>query len=287
MRIVSLLPSATEIVFALGLDDQLVGVTDECDWPPSAQEKRIVVRSKQPAGMSAVEIDAWVSEHAPAGGLYRLDDAAIAEIAPELVLTQDLCRVCAVPTGDVYAALERVGCPSTVVTLEPRRLDDVIDTVVSVADAAGAHDRGGALAADLRRRLNRVRAAVADRPPVRALVLEWLDPPYTAGHWVPDVVTAAGGVPLLGDPGGRSRATTWDEVRDTDPDVVILAPCGVQPAAALAQASLVPPAILGHTVLAVDLARPGPRLVDCVEALAAVLHPDAGLRPRPEILLRR
>lgn len=286
MRIVSLLPSATEIVFALGLDDQLAGVTDECDWPPPAREKRVVVRSKQPTGMSAAEIDAWVSEHAPAGGLYRLDDAAIAEIAPELVLTQDLCRVCAVPTGDVDAALERVGCPSSVVTLEPRRLDDVIDTVVSVADAAGARDRGVALAADLRRRLSLVRAAVADRPPVPTLVLEWLDPPYTAGHWVPDVVTAAGGVALLGDPGGRSRATTWDEVRGTDPDAVILAPCGVQPSAAMAQASLVPPGILGDKVLAVDLARPGPRLVDCVEALAAVLHPDAGLEPRPEILLR-
>lgn len=287
MRIVSLLPSATEIVFALGLDDQLAGVTDECDWPAAARKKRVVVRSRQPAGLSAGEIDAWVGEHAPAGGLYRLDDDAIAEIAPELVLTQDLCRVCAVPTGDVDAALERVGCPSSVVTLEPQRLDDVIESVVSVADAAGARERGLALAVDLRRRLERVRAAVAERPPVSTLVLEWLDPPYTAGHWVPDVVTAAGGVALLGDPGGRSRATTWDEVRGTDPDVVVLAPCGVQPSHAMAQASVVPPGILGATVLAVDLARPGPRLVDCVEALAAVLHPDAGLPQRPDVLLRR
>ena len=287
MRIVSLLPSATEIVFALGLDDQLAGVTDECDWPAAARKKRVVVRSRQPAGLSAGEIDAWVGEHAPAGGLYRLDDDAIAEIAPELVLTQDLCRVCAVPTGDVDAALERVGCPSSVVTLEPQRLDDVIESVVSVADAAGARERGLALAVDLRRRLERVRAAVAERPPVSTLVLEWLDPPYTAGHWVPDVVTAAGGVALLGDPGGRSRATTWGEVRGTHADVVILAPCGVQPSDALGQAALVPPGILGATVLAVDLARPGPRLVDCVEALAAVLHPGAGLPQRPDVLLRR
>ena len=287
MRIVSLLPSATEIVYALRLDDQLVGVTDECDWPLSAREKRVVVRSRQPAGLSAGEIDAWVSEHAPAGGLYRLDDAAIAEIAPELVLTQDLCRVCAVPAGDVDAALERVGCPSTVVTLEPQRLGDVIDSVVSVADAGRVRDRGLALAGELRRRLAHVRTAVADRPPVPTLVLEWLDPPYTAGHWVPDVVTAAGGLALLGDPGGRSRVTTWDEVRGTNPDVVILAPCGMQPIEALNQAALVPPDILGERVLAVDLARPGPRLVDCVEALAAILHPEAGLPTRPDLLLRR
>ena len=287
MRIVSLLPSATEIVYALDLDDELLGVTDECDWPPAARHKRVVVRSKQPDGLAPREIDAWVHEHAPAGGLYRLDDDAIAEIAPELVLTQDLCRVCAVPTGDVDAALERVGCPSAVVTLEPQRLDDVIDSVVDVADAAGVRERGVALASDLRRRLALVRAAVADRPPVPTLVLEWLDPPYTAGHWVPDVVTAAGGIALLGDPGGRSRATTWAAVGATRPDVVILAPCGVQPQQAWEQASWLPDRLLAVPTFAVDLARPGPRLVDCVEALAAVLHPGAGLPIRPEVIFVR
>ena len=287
MRIVSLLPSATEIVFALDLEHQLLGVTDECDWPPAARQKRVVVRSKQPDGLAPREIDAWVREHAPAGGLYRLDDDAIAEIAPELVLTQDLCRVCAVPTGDVDAALLRVGCPSSVVTLEPQRLDDVIDSVVEVADAAGVRERGVALALDLRRRLARVSAAVADRPPVPTLVLEWLDPPYTAGHWVPDVVAAAGGIALLGDPGGRSRATTWDEVRTTRPDVVILAPCGLTPDRAWEGASLVPDSFVSERTYAVDLARPGPRLVDCVEALAAVLHPDAGLPVRPDVVVPR
>lgn len=288
MRIVSLLPSATEIVYALNLEHQLLGVTDECDWPPAARGKRVVVRSKQPDGLTPREIDGWVREHAPAGGLYRLDDAAIAEIAPELVLTQDLCRVCAVPTGDVEAALARVGCPSSVVTLEPQRLDDVIDSVVDVADAAGVRERGVALAAELRRRLALVRAAVAKRPAVPTLVLEWLDPPYTAGHWVPDVVTAAGGIALLGDNGGRSRATTWDEVGQTRPEVVILAPCGLTPDRAWdAAPSLVPNQLLHGRTYAVDLARPGPRLVDCVEALAAILHPDSGLPARPDVVSAR
>jgi iron complex transport system substrate-binding protein len=287
VRIVSLLPSATEIVYALDLEHQLLGVTDECDWPPAARAKRVVVRARQPDGLAPREIDAWVREHAPAGGLYRLDDAAIAEIAPELVLTQDLCRVCAVPTGDVDAALARVGCPSSVVTLEPQRLDDVIDSVIDVADAAGVRERGVALALELHRRLALVRAAVADRPAIPTLVLEWLDPPYTAGHWVPDVVTAAGGIALLGDPGGRSRATTWDEVGTTHPDVVILAPCGLTPDRAWEAASLVPDRLIGPRTFAVDLARPGPRLIDCVEALAAVLHPGAGLVPRPDVVFAR
>ena len=288
MRIVSLLPSATEIVYALGLDDQLMGVTDECDWPHAAREKRVVVRSRQPGGLSPGEIDGWVRTEAPNGGLYRLDDVAIAEIAPELLLTQDLCRVCAVPTGDVDAALERIGCPARVVTLEPQRLDDVIGSVVSVADAAGQPDRGIELATVLRRRLAAVGAAIRGFAPVRTLVVEWLDPPYTAGHWVPDVVAAAGGEPLLGDPGGRSRASTWDEAVRSDPDVVILAPCGVSSADALRQAEdLVPAMLLRRRVVAVDLARPGPRLVDCVEALAAVLHPGSGLPANPDVIQLR
>jgi len=288
MRIVSLLPSATEIVYALGLDDQLMGVTDECDWPVAARAKRVVVRSRQPAGLAPGEIDGWVRTEAPNGGLYRLDDAAIAEISPELLLTQDLCRVCAVPTGDVDAALARIGCHATVVTLEPQRLDAVIASVADVADAAGEPERGRELVAALDGRLAAVRDLVDARPAVPTLVLEWLDPPYTAGHWVPDVIAAAGGDALLGDPGGRSRATTWVEMLATDPEVVVLAPCGMPSADALDQAAdLVPSELLRRRVVAVDLARPGPRLVDCVEALAAVLHPDVGLPARPDVVLAR
>ena len=286
MRIVSLLPSATEIVYALGIDEQLEGVTDECDWPADARSKRVVVRSRQPSGLEPGEVDAWVRAEAPNGGLYRLDDDAIQAIGPDLILTQDLCRVCAVPTGDVDAALARIGCPSDVVTLEPQRLDDVIASVGWVAEAAGVPDRGGALVARLRERLASVGAAVAGRRPVPTLVLEWLDPPYTAGHWVPDVVTAAGGVPLLGDAGGRSRPTTWEAVEAQRPDTVVLAPCGVPPDRAAEQVSLVPDGVLaGRRLVAMDLARPGPRLVDCVEALAAVLHPDAGLPARYDLAI--
>ncbi len=288
VRIVSLLPSATEIVYALGLDDQLLGVTDECDWPHAARDKRVVVRSRQPAEMTPGQIDDWVRAEAPNGGLYRLDDAAIAEISPELLLTQDLCRVCAVPTGDVDAALARIGCPATIVTLEPQRLNEVIASVADVADAAGEPDRGREVVAALHARLDAVRESLGDRPPVPTLVLEWLDPPFTAGHWVPDVIAAAGGEPLLGDPGGRSRASTWEAVLRTDPEVVVLAPCGMPPDQAIAQsADLVPSELLGRRVVAVDLARPGPRLVDCVEALAALLHPAAGLPERPDVLLAR
>jgi iron complex transport system substrate-binding protein len=287
MRIVSLLPSATEIVYALGLDDQLAGVTDECDWPVAARDKRVVVRSRQPAGLDPREIDTWVRGQASAGGLYRLDDAAIADITPELILTQDLCRVCAVPTGDVDAALARIGCPSEVVTLEPQRLDDVIASVATVADAAGVGARGSALVAQLHARLEAVARAIAGRRSVPVLVLEWLDPPFTAGHWVPDVVTAAGGLPLLGDPGGRSQPATWERVLAVEPrpEVVVLAPCGVTPDKAMRQSRLVPPQLTQRRTFVADLARPGPRLVDAVEAMAAVLHPDVGLRPRPDVLL--
>lgn len=288
MRIVSLLPSATEIVYALGLEDCLEGVTAECDWPPQAREKRAVVHALQPAGLSAAEVDAWVREQAPAGGLYRLDEVAMAEIRPDLVLTQDLCRVCAVPTGDVDAALDRAGCPSAVVTLEPQRLDDVIESVVTVAEAAAVGARGREVASALRDRLHAVREAVSERRPVPTLVLEWLEPPYTAGHWVPDVVSAAGGLPLLGEAGGRSHPTSWDEARRCGAEAVVLAPCGVSPERAWQQAEATVPAdLLRERTVVMDLARPGPRLVDCVEGLAAVLHPDAGLPRRPDIVSER
>lgn len=287
MRIVSLLPSATEIVYALGLDEELDGVTDECDFPAAARDKRVVVRSRQPSGLSAGEIDAWVRAQAAAGGLYALDDAALAEIAPDLVLTQDLCRVCAVATGDVDAALLRVGRPSRLVTLEPQTLDDVLDSIVTVADAADVRGRGLALRASLRERLDLVARAVAGRRAVSTLVLEWLDPPFTPGHWVPDVVTAAGGQALLGSPGSRSARTDWDTVRMARADVVVLAPCGTDPVDIWPQAHLVPADLLPARTFAADLARPGPRLVDAVEALAAVLHPGAGLPLRPDVLLPR
>lgn len=285
MRIVSLLPSATEIVYALGLADQLLGVTDECDVERGRHQ--VVVRARQPPDLTAAEIDAWVTALAPQGGLYDLDDVAVADLAPDLVLTQDLCRVCAVPAGEVDLALARVGCPSRVVTLEPTSLAGVLATVRTVADAAGEPARGATAVAALQRRLDAVRAAVGDRDPVPTLVLEWLDPPFTSGHWVPDVVAAAGGRPLLGNAGGRSESTSWVTALACNPDVVVLAPCGTAPRRTWDQAHLVPTDLLTRRVVAADLARPGPSLVDAVEALAAFLHPKCGLSARPEIAVPR
>lgn len=282
MRIVSLLPSATEIAYALGLGDEIVGVTDECEIPAWVQDAPpVVVRARQPPGLTSAEIDRWVAAHAAAGGLYVLDEAALAAIRPDLVLTQDLCRVCAVPTGEVDAALARLAHPARVVTLEPTRLDDVVESIQSVADAADVPERGDALRADLRARLRALADAVGDRPRVPTLVLEWLDPPYTAGHWVPDVISAAGGEALLAEAGGRSRAVDWDTVRGVRPDFLVLAPCGMTPEQTWGLAHTVPTDVLARSgrgpvaVAAMDLARPGPALVDRAEELAAQLHPGA------------
>lgn len=271
--IASLLPSATEIVVALGLADRLVGVTDECVAPADVP---VVVRARQPAGLTAGEVDAWVREHA-GEGLYAVDDVALGAAAPDVVLTQDLCHVCALPADDVDTALERVGCPSTVVTLRPSTLAEVLASVGQVAAAAGEPARGADLLASLRARLDAVAAAVADRPPVRTLVLEWLDPPYTAGHWVPDVVAAAGGEALLGTPGGPSGPVDWATAVATDPEVVVLSPCGVPEAEAAAQAALLPPTLRERRIVVADLAQPGTNLVDAVERLAAALHPTAAV----------
>lgn len=271
--IASLLPSATEIVLALGLGDRLVGVTDECVAPADVP---VVVRARQPAGLTAGEIDAWVRDHA-ADGLYDVDDALLARLAPDVVLTQDLCHVCALPADDVDLALTRVGCPSHVVTLRPSTLDDVLASVAEVATAAGETERGATVVADLRARLDAVAAAVAGRVPVPTLVLEWLDPPFTAGHWVPDVVTAAGGVPLLGTSGAPSGPTTWETAVASDPTVVVLSPCGTSAEQAWEQADLLPEPLRRRHLVVLDLAQPGPNLVDAVEILAAALHPGANV----------
>jgi iron complex transport system substrate-binding protein len=294
-RIVSLLTSATEIVYALGLQDRLDGVSDECDVPAAARDKPVVVRARQPRGLSQRDIDTWVRAEVAGPGLYDLDEAALARLHPDIVLTQDLCRVCAVPTGDVSTALDRLGCPATVVTLDPQTLEDVLASIVQVAAAAGVAERGTAVCAGLRGRLSDVAAAVSAFRPHPALVLEWLDPPFTAGHWVPDVVRAAGGIPLLADParpaGRRSVETTWAAVRtalDAHPDaLVILAPCGVDPREAWRQVGSVPAGVIGPDTVTAELARPGPRLVDAVEAVAAALHPAARLPGRPDVLVRR
>ncbi len=279
MRVVSLLPSATEIVYALGLGDDLVGVTFECDEPPAARlDKAVVVGGRDTSRMTPREIDHYVRAAMAAGeDLYTLRSQALAGLDPELILTQDLCRVCAIPSGDVDRALGYLGCTAEVLSLDPRSLDDVLATVQQVGDRAGVGERAAGVVAGLRARLDRVRAAVAGRPRPRVAVVEWVDPPFAAGHWVPDLVVAAGGEPVGGNSGGRSAETTWDEIRATAPDVVVVAPCGFHLDGAAGQARTVHAELPGVPVWAIDadgiVVRPGPRLVDGVEALAAILHP--------------
>ena len=299
MRIVSLLPSATEIVFALGLGDDLHGVTFECDHPPEARSRTVVsttaLPGARPSGepLSAADIDGLVSASFGAGeAIYRLDAARIGAIDPDLILTQDLCQVCAVPTGAVEDALDVLGCSARVVSLDPCSLDDVLASISLVGDATGTATRAREVVEGLRRRLEAVAAAVAGRPPVRVFALEWSDPPFSGGHWVPDMIAAAGGVPLLAPSGQPSRRLAWDDVAGAGADVVVFMPCGHTLAEALAEGRR---ALVGHPALAAArqlwaadanacFSRPGPRLVDGVEALAAVLHPGTGVAPRPDLL---
>jgi iron complex transport system substrate-binding protein len=278
---VSLLPSATEIVYALGLGDDLVGVTFECDEPPTARsEKEVVVGGRDTSGMTPAEIDRYVRDQLGGGGdLYTLHADALARLRPDLILTQDLCRVCALPSGQVAEALDYLGCRADVLSLDPYTLDEVLDTILAVGERTGVPDRAERVVGGLRRRLAQVAARVAGRPRPRVAVVEWADPPFAAGHWIPDLVAAAGGEPVAARPGQRSAALTWPQLAAAGPDLVIVAPCGYHLAGAVAQAAVVTAALPGVPVWAIDadslVVRPGPRLVDGVEAIAAIVHPDA------------
>lgn len=279
MRIVSLLPSTTEIVFDLGLEAQLYGVTIECNWPAQAKTGReVVVGTFTNPAMSPGEIDAIVKERMAQGlDLYDLDDAALARCRPDLILSQDLCRVCAVASGDVEAAVARLNCDALVLQIDPQNLDQVIDSINTIAVAAGVSDRGQEITKSLHQRLDLVRERVLGRVRPRVFVLEWIDPPFGAGHWVPDIITAAGGEPVVCRPGQRSVQTTWDEIAEAKPDVVIVAPCGYGLEEAAKQAALISRNLPDSAeIWAIDadavMVRPGPRLVDGVEVIAAMLH---------------
>jgi iron complex transport system substrate-binding protein len=279
VRLVSLLPSATEIVYALGLGENLVGVTFECDEPATARaEKTVVVGGRDTRGMTPGEIDSYVRTQLAAGqDLYTLHAGALAALQPDLILTQDLCRVCALPSGHVEDALGYLGCHADVLSLDPRSLDDVLDSILTVGRRAGVVDRATRLVGELRARLDRTSARVAGRRRPRVAVVEWVDPPFTAGHWVPDLVTAAGGEPVAARPGERSVQTTWPAIAAAAPEHVVVAPCGYHLAGAIEQAQLVAAALPGAAVWAIDadgiVVRPGPRLVDGVDAIASILHP--------------
>ncbi|MDP4692137.1 MAG: ABC transporter substrate-binding protein [Ilumatobacteraceae bacterium] len=279
MNIVSLLPSTTEIIFDLGLEDQLKGVTIECNWPAEARAGReIVVDTFTKPGMTPGEIDAIVKERMAAGlDLYNLDDDALARCAPDLILSQDLCRVCAVASGDVDAAIARLRCDATLLHIDPQNLLEVIESINTIAQAAGVSHRGLALTQALHERLLAVAENIKGKTRPAVFVLEWIDPPFGAGHWVPDIIAAAGGEPVLSRPGQRSVQTTWQEITAAAPDVVIVAPCGFNLDGAAEQAHSIAHLLPSSaSVWAIDadsvMVRPGPRLVDGVEAIAAMLH---------------
>src|SRR5262245_43871770 len=230
MKVVSLLPSATEIVFALGLGASLVGVTDECDYPPEAVTKPVVSRSALPQGrpLAAREIDEAVRGKLDEGQpLYVLDTDLLRREQPDVVLTQDLCRVCAVPTGQVQQALDKLGLPDAkVVSLDPNTLDEVIAQIDVVGKLLERADEAAELTSRLRERIAKVREVGTRLPQLNVFCLEWADPLFVAGHWVPEMVEAAAGTNLLSEKGGPSRVVTHREVRDANPEAIVFMPCG-------------------------------------------------------------
>ena len=297
MRIVSLLPSATEIVYALGLGDDLVGVTHECDYPPEARSKPAVTASTlADPTLTSSEIDARVAEQQAAGdGTYRLNVERLAELRPELILTQGLCDVCAVPHGVVRRAVPSLPTRPHVYSLDPTSVGDVLSDVKTIGDATGRQARAREVIAGLRARIDRVTFLTAGIQPFpRVFCLEWLDPPWTAGHWVPELVGMAGGYDELGGSGEPSRRTDWQEIARFAPEVIVLMPCGFdleRTRAEFARTTLPPewselPAVRAGRVWAVDgsayFNRPGPRLVDGLEILAGIIHPELFDPPRPD-----
>jgi iron complex transport system substrate-binding protein len=286
MRIVSLLPSATEILFAIGAGDDIVGVSFECDFPTQARQRPIVSTSALPGGLDAAQIDAFVSAALACGeDLYHLDEGALAELDPDVIVTQDLCAVCAVDVSVVDDALAHLGCSAEVVTLDPHSLEDVLATIRRLGEVTERTVDAESLILDQRMRMLGVMKSVALRRRPRVAVLEWTDPPFAPGHWVPEMVELAGGECVLGRPGSKSTRITWDEVRAASPDVVIVAPCGYDRSGAQALADEVIAAgeLPRVPTYAVDAnaswARPGTRLVDGIEELAEILH--SGTRAGP------
>ena len=296
MRIVSLLPSATEICFALGLGQSLVGVTHECDFPPQAAYKTVMTRSQlHLEGATPSDVDRHVKAALHEGSsLYALDQEGLRRARPDVILTQELCAVCAVAYRQVLDAAKVLPGRPTVLSLEPRNLADVLRSIADVGQVTGARERAAELVRGLWARLDAVRGAVAGKERRRVVCLEWLDPLMVAGHWVPDQVDAAGGIDVLGESGARSRVITPEELAAAQPEVIISMPCGYRLDESAAQAKALTaikgwaklPAVSAGQVYAVDgswyFNRPGPRVVDGIEMLAKILHPEAWRGPVPQ-----
>jgi iron complex transport system substrate-binding protein len=292
VRIVSLVPHATEICFALGLGDQVVGVTHECDWPPEAADAAAVTRDLLEPGLSAAEIDAAVREITGKGeAIYQLDEQLLAELEPDLIVTQALCPVCAVSYDDVVSVAERIESKPKVIALDPNTFGETMVDIRTVAQATGCEREALTLIASQRARVDAIEAAVADRPMIGAVAIEWLDPVFIGGHWTPQLIELAGGVDLLGLPGEPSPQSSWEAINEAEPQVIFVMPCGIDAAGALEAAEehreqLV--ATGAQRIVAIDgsatFSRPGPRLVDGLEIIAHVLHPDVvPLAPGPAL----
>jgi iron complex transport system substrate-binding protein len=281
MRIVSLVPHATELLFALGLEREVIAVTHECDYPPRALELPRVTRDALPAGLSAAEIDTAVRERTQRGeAIYELDEDALRALEPELIVTQALCPVCAVSYTEVAELARRMPAPPRVISLDPHTLGETLGDIRTLAQATGRRAEGVDLVARTAARVDRVKLAVRNRRRPRVAALEWLDPVYVAGHWTPQLVELAGGEDVLGLPGEPSRTASWEELEAAAPEVVVVMPCGYDAPRAHAEAMTYGDrlASLGaRQVVAVDasayFSRPGPRLIDGLELLAHVLHP--------------
>jgi iron complex transport system substrate-binding protein len=286
-RIVSLLPSSTEICFALGLGDALVGVSHECDFPLEVRGRPVLTAPKVDPGAMSAEIDRQVNALAAAGeSVYRLDEARLRALQPDLVLTQGVCEVCAVSFDEVRDVARRAAPHAEVLSLSPVTLDDVLGDVVRVGDAAGVPEVAARVVAGLRARLDRLRAETATLSRPKVLLLEWLSPPFVGSHWAPELLRIAGGAPVLGRDAAPSVAERWERIIEAAPDVVLVAPCGFRVDQSLREmdalashpafASL--PAVQRGRVVIVDgnayFNRPGPRLVDSAEIAAFAIHPD-------------
>ena len=288
MRIASLVPSATEMLFALGLGGDVVAVTHECDYPAAARELPHLTATVLPEGLSAGEIDAAVKAVVGEGkALYSLDEERLAELAPDLIVTQAVCAVCAVSFDDVVAVAARLPSRPRVVQQDPSTLGEVLEDVTRLGAAARIEARAGEVRAELEQRLAAVRVAVAGAARPRALALEWLDPPFVGGHWIPEMIELAGGVDVAGTAGAKSPEVEWARLAGLDPDVVVAMPCGwyVEDSRAQAVEHWERIEALGaERVFAVDAAstysRPGPRLVDGTELLAHLFHPELAGPPK-------
>jgi len=278
-RIVSFLPAATEITYALGAGADLVGRSHECDYPPQVRSLPVVSKPALPLeGLSQKEIDRAVATHLATGeSLYRVDEVLLDELHPDIVFTQDLCQVCAPSGNELGRALNEMSQPPQVLSLTPRNLAEISENILAIGDATGRNEAARQLVEKSRDRIHRVVAAVADAPRRCVTFLEWTEPLFCGGHWVPEMVTAAGGEDPLGQPGADSQRITWDDVAASEPEMIIVAPCGYGLKEAIEVARRLP-RITDAEVYAVDanayFARPGPRVAEGVELLAHLFHPD-------------